>query len=127
MDQDRAQVPWSLDGRLRQQGRLPAGIEDHLGNSLVQELHGKAAHNLAVVEKFKTTGIVKLTQVGRLHTHLLGKLQEPLEVPGRNGNGHALLGLRDKDLPGIQTGILQRREVKMQKGAAGVPGHLPYR
>ena len=75
--------------------------------------------------KFAAVG--EFSQNRGLHFHFLGQLQEAVEIFRRDGQSHALLGLREKNLPGVQSGILQGGFFQMEFTSVTVPGHLAHR
>ena len=108
-------------------GWHPAGHHPHGRQPLVDKLHVHVAHGFALVEQVKLARVREGAEHRGLHVHGRAQGHEFVELGRRHGQGHALLGLGDKDLPRLQAGVLQGGTVEVQFKAAGVLGHLAHR
>ena len=103
---------------------LPHGLQAHRGEAAVHEAEIDARDGLLAVSDVELAAIIELTEHGGLDLAALGEGQKCLDAVGRHGEGHALLGLGDEDLPGGEALILEGAEGEIELGAARGFGHL---
>ncbi len=72
----------------------------------MNELHRQVTDGLSAIQAVVVSAIVELAEIGGLHIHLPSQLDKFIDFVRWHRHSHAFLGLGDKNLPGLQAGIL---------------------
>ena len=105
-----------LDGR-------DAGLRDMLRSGAVDEFAADVGHELVAVVHAHPAAVGDVGDVGHLHVLDVAPALELLPVGGFHDHGHALLGLADRELGGVQPAVFHGHpvEVNVKPGC-----ELPY-
>ena len=89
-----------------------------------QELGGDRAHDLAVEEAPELAGVGHRPDLRRRELPALADLLDAVEERRADDGDHALLALRDHDLPRLHPLLAQRDAVEVDVEAGAVARHL---
>ena len=127
LQQRRRQIGGAGKRRLGKAGGLPASREAHFRQPVVQKRHLQQGDGIAIVAHVKQARIGKRAQNRRFHLAPRRQRQKRIEPRWGYGEGHAFLGFRNQNLPGIEARILKRRPLQVQLTAITELGHFAHR
>ena len=114
-------------GRDRRAGRIT--VLRHEGpprQAVVQELHGQVDHVAGAVAHHQPSRGGERADVAQLHLPARAEIRQRRDLRRGHGQHHALLGLRQPDLPRRQARVLERHRRQIHLGPQ-LGSHLPHR